>query len=42
VAAVSDAVVIGSRLIQLIEDQPHEKVASVAVNFLRDIRTAID
>jgi tryptophan synthase alpha chain len=42
VAAVSDAVVIGSRLIQLIEDQPHEKVASTAAQFLRDIRLAID
>ncbi len=42
VAAVSDAVVIGSRLIQLIEDQPHEKVCSTASNFLRDIRTALD
>lgn len=42
VAAVSDAVVIGSRLIQLIEDQPHEKVASAAANFLREIRTALD
>jgi tryptophan synthase alpha chain len=42
VAAVSDAVVIGSRLIQLIEDQPHEKVTSVAANFLREIRTALD
>jgi tryptophan synthase alpha chain len=42
VAAVSDAVVIGSRLIQLIEDQPHEKVASTAAQFLRDIRLALD
>jgi tryptophan synthase alpha chain len=42
VAAVSDAVVIGSRLIQLIEDQPHERVAATAANFLRDIRTALD
>jgi tryptophan synthase alpha chain len=42
VAAVSDAVVIGSRLIQLIEDQPHEKVASTAAHFLREIRTALD
>ncbi len=42
VAAVSDAVVIGSRLIQLIEDQPHEKVATTAANFLREIRTALD
>jgi tryptophan synthase alpha chain len=42
VAAVSDAVVIGSRLIQLIEDQPHERVAATAAHFLRDIRTALD
>jgi tryptophan synthase alpha chain len=42
VAAVSDAVVIGSRLIQLIEDQPHEKVASTAAQFLREIRIALD
>ena len=42
VASVSDAVVIGSRLIQLIEDQPHEKVASTAAQFLREIRIAID
>jgi tryptophan synthase alpha chain len=42
VAAVSDAVVIGSKIIQLIEDQPHEKVAAVAANFLREIRTALD
>jgi tryptophan synthase alpha chain len=42
VAAVSDAVVIGSRLIQLIEDQPHEKVCASASHFLREIRTALD
>lgn len=42
VAAVSDAVVIGSRLIQLIEDQPHEKVCATASQFLREIRTALD
>jgi tryptophan synthase alpha chain len=42
VAAVSDAVVIGSRLIQLIEDQPHERVAAAAASFLRDIRIALD
>ena len=39
---VADAVVIGSRLIQLIEDQPHERVTSTAANFLRDIRLALD
>jgi tryptophan synthase alpha chain len=42
VGAVSDAVVIGSKIIQLIEDQPHEKVAAVAANFLREIRVALD
>ncbi len=42
IGAVSDAVVIGSRLIQLIEDQPHEKVCAVAADFLRGIRAALD
>ena len=42
VGAVSDAVVIGSKLIQLIEDQPFEKVCGVATHFLRDIRNALD
>jgi tryptophan synthase alpha chain len=42
VGAACDAVVIGSKLIQLIEDQPHEKVCAVAVNFLREIRAALD
>ncbi len=42
VGAVSDAVVIGSKIIQLIEDQPHEKVCGVATNFLREIRNALD
>ena len=38
----ADAVVIGSRLIQLIENEPHEKVIPVAANFLRTIRKALD
>lgn len=42
VGVVSDAVVIGSKIIQLIEDQPHEKVCGVAANFLREIRNALD
>jgi tryptophan synthase alpha chain len=42
VGAVSDAVVIGSKIIQLIEDQPHEKVCGVAAQFLREIRSALD
>ncbi len=42
VGAVSDAVVIGSKIIQLIEDQPHERVSAVAADFLRGIRSALD
>jgi tryptophan synthase alpha chain len=38
----ADAVVIGSRLIQLIENEPHEKVIPVAVQFMRTIRKALD
>jgi tryptophan synthase alpha chain len=42
VGMVSDAVVIGSKIIQLIEDQPHERVSAVAADFLRGIRAALD
>ncbi|MBK8073518.1 MAG: tryptophan synthase subunit alpha [Ramlibacter sp.] len=42
VGRVADAVVIGSRIIQLIEDQPRAKVAPVAAAFLREIREALD
>ena len=42
IGKVADAVVIGSRLIQLIEDQPHERVAAAAADFLRPIRAALD
>jgi tryptophan synthase alpha chain len=42
VGAVSDAVVIGSKIIQLIEDQPYEKVTAVTTDFLRSIRAALD
>ena len=42
IGKVADAVVIGSKIIQLIGDQPRDKVASTAQNFLRDIRTALD
>ncbi len=38
----ADAVVIGSKIIQLIEDQPHERVGIVAADFLRGIRNALD
>ena len=42
IGQVADAVVIGSRIIQLIEDQPHEKVVAVTVDFLRGVRKALD
>jgi tryptophan synthase alpha chain len=42
IAKVSDAVVIGSKIIQLLEDQPRDKVAVTAQQFLREIRTAMD
>ena len=42
VGRVADAVVIGSRLIQLIDDQPRERVIPIAAEFLRGIRVALD
>jgi tryptophan synthase alpha chain len=42
IGQVADAVVIGSKIIQLIDDQPRDQVAPVAQNFLREIRTALD
>ena len=42
VGKVADAVVIGSRIIQLIEPQPRDRVAAVAADFLRGIRQALD
>jgi tryptophan synthase alpha chain len=42
VGKVADAVVIGTRIIQLIEDQPHDQVVPAAADFLRGIRTALD
>ena len=42
IGKVADAVVIGSKIIQLIENQPREKVAAVAHDFLREIRAALD
>ncbi len=42
IGRVADAVVIGSRLIELIEPQPYEKVVPVARDFLRPIRKALD
>jgi tryptophan synthase alpha chain len=42
IGQVADAVVIGSKIIQLIEDQPRDNVAAVARDFLKEIRTALD
>jgi tryptophan synthase alpha chain len=42
IGQVADAVVIGSKIIQLIEQQPRQQVGAVAQRFLREIRTALD
>ncbi len=42
VGAVADAVVIGSKIIQLIEQQPRDQVVPAAAAFLREIRSALD
>jgi tryptophan synthase alpha chain len=42
VGKVADAVVIGTRLIQLVEGQPREQVVPAAAAFLREIRAALD
>ena len=42
IGKVADAVVIGSKIIQLIDGQPQGKVVEVASAFLREIRTALD
>lgn len=42
IGRVADAVVIGTRLIQLIEEQPRGRVAAEVGTFLRGIRQALD
>jgi tryptophan synthase alpha chain len=42
ISKTADAVVIGSKIIQLIENEPFEKVVPVAAQFLRGIRKALD
>ena len=42
VAEVSDAVVIGSKLVELLERQPADNVASTGAAFIREIRAALD
>ena len=42
VAAVSDAVVIGSALVQLLETRTRDNVVAAAGNFIREFRAALD
>lgn len=42
IGKTADAVVIGTKIIQLIEDEPFEKVVPVVAHFLRGIRKALD
>jgi tryptophan synthase alpha chain len=42
VAQVADAVVIGSRLVQILETLPREQVAPAAKDFMAEIRQALD
>ena len=42
ISQVADAVVIGSRIIQLIDQQPREQVVPVVREFLTGIRSALD
>jgi tryptophan synthase alpha chain len=40
--AVCDAVVIGSRLVQLLEEQPRDRLAATGRDFIASIREALD
>jgi len=42
ISQVADAVVIGSKIIQLIEHAPRHEVAAVAQTFLNSVRAAMD
>ncbi|HEX2547753.1 MAG TPA: tryptophan synthase subunit alpha [Ramlibacter sp.] len=42
IGRVADAVVIGTKVIQVVEDQPREQVAAKLSAFLREIRVALD
>ena len=42
ISKVADAVVIGSKIIQLLENQPRDQVAATAQAFVKEIRTALD
>ncbi|HWI81364.1 tryptophan synthase subunit alpha [Ramlibacter sp.] len=42
IGKVADAVVIGTRIIQLLTDQPRERALAAVAEFLRGIRSALD
>ena len=42
ISKVADAVVIGSKIIQLLENQPRDQVAATAQSFLQAVRNAMD
>ena len=42
ISKVADAVVIGSKIIQLLENAGRDQVGSIAQGFLQEIRTALD
>jgi tryptophan synthase alpha chain len=42
IGRVADAVVIGTKVIQVVEDQPRERVVPALSGFLREIRAALD
>ncbi len=42
IGKVADAVVIGSKIIQLIDGQPRDRAVGVATDFLAEIRVALD
>jgi tryptophan synthase alpha chain len=42
VAKVADAVVIGSRLVQILEAEPRDNVAAAGRRFMAEIRAALD
>jgi tryptophan synthase alpha chain len=42
IGRVADAVVIGTRVLQLMEEQPRERIVPEVAAFLRDIRHALD
>lgn len=42
ISRVADAVVIGSRIIEMLDGQPHEKIVPLTIDFLRGVRKALD